>query len=169
MEFEHFWKACLILNCCTVYLDIQVTFWLRKRMKLSLFHFLFGSSAWKKLYTCISHGYSSPEAQIVNILLVVFIFWGKLVANKCFIKVRTLPIFYSLIILWILFLVVQHDVFLICSNAMQYNPPNTIYHKQVGAVLFQFVVLTLKVAADLFIYLERHGPSKSWQQRNSIR
>lgn len=30
----------------------------------------------------------------------------------------------------------QHDVFLICSNAMQYNEPDTIYHKQVKGLHF---------------------------------
>lgn len=32
---------------------------------------------------------------------------------------------------WSMFSWMQSDVFLICSNAMQYNAPDTIYHKQV--------------------------------------
>lgn len=32
-------------------------------------------------------------------------------------------------------IIVQEDVFLICSNAMQYNAPDTIYFRQVNSVL----------------------------------
>lgn len=43
-----------------------------------------------------------------------------------------------LIISVIWFSLLQNDVFLICSNAMQYNSPETVYHKQVTGFYFFF-------------------------------
>jgi len=73
----------------------------------------------------------------------------------------------------------QEDVFLISSNAMQYNSPDTIYYRQVPfvsvpknsfsafRVIHQLPAIRLLVMSsspkDVDIY--RHGPSKSSQKR----
>ena len=43
----------------------------------------------------------------------------------------------------VVFLLMQADVLLLCSNAMQYNAPDTIYFRQVGTSLSVILVCVI--------------------------
>lgn len=61
-------------------------------------------------------------------------------------------------------MIMQADVFLICSNAMQYNAADTVYYRQVClASLYSFSCLPL-FPNILNTFCCRHDPFKIWRE-----